>query len=82
MSDAQKVKRQAKRARVSLEIFCEYVKAKGANIDVAEEADKIRRQLNGERPKRASQFIARSVIVVADLFRREPRPQELVRNKA
>ena len=79
MSDAQHVKKQAKRARTTIEGLCEYAKAKGANIDVAEEAAKIREQLNGKRPTKARDFISRSIISLADLFRSVQRPQELMR---
>ncbi len=79
MSDAQHVRKQAKRARTSIEGFCEFVRRHGAEIDVALEAEKIRRQLNGERPRRAKDFIARAIVKFADHFESLQRPHEELR---
>lgn len=80
MSEAQQIKKQAKRAGCRLESFLAFARAQGADIDVVQEAERIRFYLN--KPKEAIRTagpIPRKLVTLAGYLERHPRPQELLR---
>lgn len=80
MSDAQKIKAQVKRAGCKIESFLEFARAQGADIDIPQEAERIRLHLKD--PKKAARTagpIPRKLVTLAGYLESLPRPQELLR---
>lgn len=79
MSDAQKIKAQVRRAGSNIESFLAFARAQGADIDIPQEAERIRLHLKD--PKKAALTagpIPRKLVLLAGYLEGLQRPQELL----